>query len=188
MTKLNTFLLIILIALFGYFIFKPKKNISVQEQSDLITQQIEKVNKMISLEGSFAEVYTMDQSQRLFFDLIEVPKQAIIIARAKTYITYDMSQLTYRMDPKNKILYITHIPDPEIIVEPNLQFYDLKANILPFTKDELNAMNERAKKLIKQEAEKSELVNQAKENLRLNLENIFIVARSQGWKVQFDNN
>lgn len=187
MSKLTTPLLLIAIIMLGVLLMRTTKSSkSVQEQSDIITKQIEEVNKMISLEGNFAEVYTLDQTQKLFFDLIPIPKQAIVIANAKTYVSYDLSKLEYNLDSKTKTVHITHIPEPEIIVDPELEFYDLKANILPFTKDELNQLNQRAKELIRQEAEKSDLIRLAEENLKLNLQKIMLVADQQGWTVEID--
>jgi len=178
------FALIGLLILFQFFFNQTKKS-TLDEQSEIILEQINEVNKLISLEGNFAEVYTLDQTQKLFFDLIPIPKKAIIIAKAKTFVAYDLEHINYELDKQSKTVIISNIPEPEIIIEPKLELYDLKANILPFTKEELNLLNERAIQLLREEAHKEGFVDLAKENLYLNLEQINLVAKTQGWSVTF---
>lgn len=158
-------------------------NQPIQEQSDIITEKIEQVNKLISLESSVAQVYTIDQTQKLFFDLIPIPKQAIVIARAKIYVAYDLNKMDYQLDNENKTVILSNIPEPQIIVEPDLQFYDLKADILPFTKQELTALNKRATELIKKEGQNKELLELAEKSLDINLKEITMIAKEQGWDV-----
>lgn len=172
---------IIGISLFAFM--NKGDSITRKEQSDIIVEQINKVNKLISLEGNFAEVYTLDQTQKLFFDIIPIPKKAIVIAKAKTYVAYDLSKMEYELNEDKKTLTLSNIPEPEIIVDPKLEFYDLKANILPFTKQELSKLNERAIELLRVEANQQGFVELAEENLQLNLEKIMLVAENQGWEV-----
>ncbi len=187
MNKLNTPLLIVIIFLLGILLLRTNsKGKKQQEDSQIIAQQIEQVNKLISLEGNFAEVYTIDKTQKLFFDLIPIPKQAIVVAKAKTYVSYDLSHLDYELNEATKTVVLKNIPEPEVIIEPDLTFYDLKANILPFTKEELNQLNERAIELLREEAQKEDFLKLAENNLRLNLEQIIFVARQQGWIVKIE--
>lgn len=162
---------------------KTNSDKTIQEQSDIITEKIEQVNKLISVESSVAQVYTIDQTQKLFFDLIPIPKQAIVIARAKIYVAYDLNLMRYKLDQENKKVILSNIPEPQIIVEPNLQFYDLKADILPFTKQELTALNRRATELIKKEGQNKELLSLAQKNLELNLKEITMIAKEQNWEI-----
>ncbi len=177
--------LLVLITI-AFLLFKQTSKTNIKEQSDVIVEQINEVNKLITLEGNFAEVYSLDQTQKLFFDLIPIPKKAIVIAKAKTYVAYDLSVMEYQLDQKAKTVMLTNIPEPEIIVDPKLEFYDLKANILPFTKSELSLLNERATDLLREEAKKQGFLDLAEDNLRLNLEKIILVAEQQGWTVIID--
>lgn len=173
----------------GFFVAKNQfksKQPTRTEQAEIIVEKIEEVSKLISLEGSFAEVYKLDQTQRLFFDLIPIPKKAIVIAKAKVFATYDLNQLEYDLNEKEKVVTIKNVPEPQLIVEPNLEFYDLQANIIPFSEKELSLLNQRATQLLKEEAQKEEFLTMAKKNLELNLQNIILVAKSQGWTVQFE--
>lgn len=170
--------------LIGSQFLKTGDNISRKEEADIIVNKIEEVNKLISLEGNFAEVYTLDQTQKLFFDLIPIPKKAIIVADAKVYVAYDLTKMNYSLDQETKTVHLKNIPPPQIIVEPELEFYDLKANILPFTKEELTILNERATTLLREEAEKKEFLDLAEKNLALNLQQIIVTANQYGWDVE----
>lgn len=168
----------------GRYFWGDKDELDSKEQAEIIVEKIEEVNKLITLEGNFAEVYTFEQSQNLFFDLIPIPKKAIIIAKAKSFVAYDLSKMGYRLDKKTKTLYLENIPEPEIIVEPTLKFYDLEANIIPFNKKELSKLNQRAIELLREEAEKESFIELAEKNLQLNIEKIILTATNLGWDVK----
>ena len=178
-------ILTLIIGLFvGRYFLGDKGNITREEEAEIIVEKIEEVNKLISLEGNFAEVYTLEQTQKLFFDLIPIPKKAIVIAKAKTYVAYDLSKMDYRLNEQAKTVYLENIPEPEVIVDPELQFYDLQADIIPFNKKELSLLNQRATELLREEAEKEEFLQLAEQNLQLNLEKIIFTANQLGWEVK----
>lgn len=190
MTKtLRYFFVLILGILLGYYVFRAtflQKNKSA-ESSALIVEKIEKVNKLITLESNLAEVYTIDESKRLFYDLIPIEKKALVTAKGRVFVSYNLEEMETNVDKENKIIYLTNIPAPQIIVEPKVRFYDLKANLIPFTENELSRINERATELLKKEAQKEELMILAKENLKANLSGILFFAESKGWTVKLED-
>ncbi|MBX2845997.1 MAG: DUF4230 domain-containing protein [Saprospiraceae bacterium] len=169
--------------LLGKMVFGSKSNKVVKEEANTILKQIEEVNKLISVEGSFAEVYTLKETQKLFFDLIPVTKKAIIIANAKAYVAHDLQKMSYELDEAKKQVILKNIPEPEIIIEPDLKFYDLQDALLPFTEEELTKMNTRAVDILREKARTEGLIELAEQNLELNLSKILFVAEELGWEV-----
>lgn len=180
MKNLFSIVIAVLIGGFAMHLYHKKGDGSQKEQVDIITEKIQEVNKLITLETNFSEVYTLDQNQKLF-EIIPIKKSAIVIARAKVYIAYNLEKMEYNINPNTKTVTLSSIPDPEIIVDPALEFYDFKANLIPFTKEELNRLNERATILLREEAQKEHILALAKQNLQNNLEKIYVVANHYKW-------
>ena len=95
----------------------------LQENSMLIQQQIENVSKLIVTEGHFAEVYNYKDSKMLFGPLISAQKKALVVVNADITVAYDLSQITFEIDQEQKVLHIKSIPEPEIKVNPDFEYY-----------------------------------------------------------------
>jgi len=168
----------------GKFLLKTGSSKKTDEQASIILEKITEVNKLISVEGSFGEVYTLKETQKLFFDMIPVSKKAIVVANAKAYITHDLSLMDFDIDKENKKIILKNIPEADIIIEPDLKFYDLQAYVIPFSESELTQLNKRAVELLREKAKSEGLIQLANKNLELNLESIMVVAKEQGWEVE----
>jgi len=180
-----TFILALLLGLVaGKFLLPNGSNKKTEEQANVILEKITEVNKLISVEGSFGEVYTLKETQKLFFDMIPVSKKAIVVANAKAYIAHDLSEMEFELDKENKRVLLKNIPEPDIIIEPDLKFYDLQAYLIPFSESELTQLNKRAIELLREKAKTEGLIQLANKNLELNLEKIMVVAEEQGWEVE----
>ena len=173
------------LVVFIKFFIKGEKQ--VYEEANTIINQIEEVNKLITVEGNLAEIYTFKETQKLFFDLIPVSKKAIVIAKAKVYISYDMNKMKYEVDEDSKTLTITNLPEQQVIIDPELSFYDLKRDVLTgigFSEGELNKLNKRAIELLKNKIAQSSFSKVARQSLQNNLERITLLTNSSGWKVE----
>jgi len=180
-----TFIVALLLGLVaGKFLLPNGSNKKTEEQANVILEKITEVNKLISVEGSFGEVYTLKETQKLFFDMIPVSKKAIVVANAKAYIAHDLSEMEFELDKENKRVLLKNIPEPDIIIEPDLKFYDLQAYLIPFSESELTQLNKRAIELLREKAKTEGLIQLANKNLELNLEKIMVVAEEQGWEVE----
>ena len=74
---------------------------------------------------------------------IQQTKKAIVVVNAEVSIAYDLSKLDYEIDENNKILRIKTIPEEEISINPDLEYYDIQSNFLnPFEAEDYNAIKE----------------------------------------------
>lgn len=103
---------------------KEKKSI-LKENSMLIQEQINNVSKLIVTEGHFSEVYNYKDSQQLFGSLITADKKALVVVNAEVTVGYDLSLVKFEIDEETKTLRIMNIPEPEIKINPDFEYYDV---------------------------------------------------------------
>ena len=116
--------------LFKYCDFKKEKEDEFDYNTNLIQQQILNVGKLVVTEGHFSEVITYKNSNKYFLDMISFEKKAIVIVNAKVTVAYDLHQMKYDIDEKNKTITILSIPKEEISIYPDIQYYDVEQSKL----------------------------------------------------------
>lgn len=180
-------LILILLALLGlgYWYFQKKQHdILVEENASILLEKIEEVNKLILVEGSFAEIYNYSQAENIFFDLLPVQKKVLVIVKAKVSVGYDLSMLGYIIDKDLQQVIITSIPREEIIIEPEIQYYDVQqSQFYPLDGKDLTTINKRALELIKNQVKASSLPKTAEARLKEVLEQIVFTGNTLGWSV-----
>ncbi len=162
-----------------------QKNEEIKIQSNTILQNIKQMNKMVVTEAYYDEVYSYNDSDKYLFDLLQFDKNVILLVKAKAQISYDLSQMKVELDSVHKIIRITDLPEEQVEIFPSIQYYDLQQSTLnQFTKDELNEVNRKAIEQIKEHINLSELRLKAKKQLLENLQNLYILSKIYGWKVE----
>ncbi len=166
---------------------KKEKSI-LQENSMLIEQQISNVSKLIVTEGHFAEVYNYKDSQELFGPLITADKKALVVVNAEVGIAYDLSKIDFEIDEANKTLYIKSIPEPEIKINPDFEYYDVTADYLnPFGASDYNKIKKNVNASLLKKIEASSLKRNAENRLLSELQKFYVLTNSLNWKFMFGN-
>ncbi|WP_417557284.1 DUF4230 domain-containing protein [Mesoflavibacter zeaxanthinifaciens] len=164
-----------------------KEEILIQEHSALIEKQIKNVSKLVVTEGNFSEVFSYKNSKAIFGDLIEVEKKALVVVNAEVTVAYDLSKIEFNLDEENKILTITKIPEQEIKIFPELEYYDVQADFLnPFKAEDYNAINKKVKQQITKKINASNLKSNAENRLVSELSKFYILTNSLGWTLQYN--
>ena len=164
-----------------------KEEILIQEHSALIEKQIKNVSKLVVTEGNFSEVFSYKNSKAVFGDLIEVEKKALVVVNAEVTVAYDLSKIEFNLDEENKILTITKIPEQEIKIFPELEYYDVQADFLnPFKAEDYNAINKKVKQQITKKINASNLKSNAENRLVSELSKFYILTNSLGWTLQYN--
>ena len=164
-----------------------KEEILIQEHSALIEKQIKNVSKLVVTEGNFSEVFSYKNSKAVFGDLIEVEKKALVVVNAEVTVAYDLSKIEFNLDEENKILTITKIPEQEIKIFPELEYYDVQADFLnPFKAEDYNAINKKVKQQITKKINASNLKSNAENRLISELSKFYILTNSLGWTLQYN--
>ena len=186
--KLIYLLLFIVIAVVAYKIFNSKSESStVEYNSSLIEKQIKNVGKLVVTEGHFSEVLTYKDQKKYLMDLVSFEKKALIIVNADVTVAYDLREIKYDLDEKNKTVSVLNIPKEEIKISPNIEYYDVEQSTLnPFTGDDYNKVNKIVRANLSKKNEKSKLKINAKNRLISELYNILILTNTMGWKLEYN--
>jgi hypothetical protein len=189
MRKAFLLVLVILSVVFGlrYFESKQEQRDQLEESTNLIQKQIKNVGKLVVTEGSFSQVYSFKDSKRFYLDVFSARKKALIIVNAEVSIAYDLSKLKTEVNPEDKTVTITYIPDEEISINPNIQYYDVTQDYLnQFEAADYNKIQKRIEKSLMEKIEKSSLKSNAKNRLVSELQKIYILTNSMGWTLIYE--
>ena len=165
----------------NWFVGKTEKKVT--ENATVLIEKIQKATKLITVEGTFSEIY--DYQDYYGYDLSLFRKKALIRVKAKVSVGYDLEKIKITSNNEKKLIVISEIPPPELLsIEHDLDYYDIQEGMFnPFTKEDYNKLNANAKNFIRQKAQESELFDQAtlqKNNL---FEMIQLMVESAGWRL-----
>lgn len=166
-----------------------KENREILEANTaLIQKELKNVGKLIVTEGSYAQVFTYNDSKDLMYGLFDARKRALIVVNAKATIAYDLSKVKTDIDETTKTVTITNIPEPELSINPNIQYYDVTQDYLnQFTASDYNKIKSRVEKSLKKKIEASELRTNAENRLISELQKIYILTNSMGWTLKYNS-
>ena len=158
----------------------------LRENSMLIEKQIKNVSKLIVTEGHFAEVYSYADSKELFGSLITADKKALVVVNAKVAISYDLSQLDFEIDEAEKTIVIKNIPEPEININPDIEYYDVSADFLnPFEANDYNSIKHKVNTSLQKKIQLSSLKENAQNRLLSELSKVLVLTNSMGWVLSY---
>lgn len=159
----------------------------LQENSTLIEQQIKNVSKLIVIEGHFAEVYNYADSKELFGPLITADKKALVVVNAEVSIAYDLSKVDFQIDEESKTLFVKNIPEPEVKINPDFEYYDVSADYLnQFEAKDYNVIKRNVNASLLKKIEASTLKTNAKNRLMAELSKFLLLTNSMGWKLVYN--
>lgn len=181
-------LLGLLLIYIPYILFKKKRNKSlVNKQSTILLDRIQKVCKLISVEGDFSEIFTYEDTTGGLMNMLSSKKKALMVINAKAHVGYDFKKVKLEADNRQKQIILTHFPQPEIIsVEPEIKFYDMKNGWFnTFSSEDLTKMNLEAKNHIREKVPESGLMETARNEA---LQTILImekIVETIGWSFDY---
>ncbi|QTE24144.1 DUF4230 domain-containing protein [Polaribacter cellanae] len=187
------FLKYIAIFLFGFLIakfwYEPKVENHKQEEIKVVVHAIKNMSKLVVSSGTFSEVYNYSDSKKYFYNYLSFDKKAIVTVNAKVEVGYDLSKLEIQIDSVKKKIYINKIPKEEIVISPNVKYFDLQqSSFNTFSKRELNKINEKSIEKIKETIEVTNLKKDAKTRLFEELSKIYQLSNIYNWKVVDNTN
>ncbi|WP_222981542.1 DUF4230 domain-containing protein [Flagellimonas meishanensis] len=180
-----------LIALASVLIYKScsseqNERAILRENSMLIQQELKNVSKLIVTEGHFSEVYNYKDSKKLFGDLVTADKKALVVVNAEVTVGYDLSLVEYEIDEAQKKVHITKIPEPEIKINPDFEYYDVTADYLnPFSAKDYNAIKRNVVASLMRKVEASSLKSNAENRLVSELARIYVLINTLGWELTY---
>ncbi len=183
----------ILLTLVAVFTLRTCKTTSdqksvLEEQSALIQQSLKNVGKLIVTEGHFSQVYNYKNTKAVFGNLIDSEKKALVVVNANVSISYDLSLIEYIIDSENKTITITKIPEEDLKISPDFEYYDIQSDFLnPFEAKDYNQLKAEAKKALSQKIKSSDLQKNAKNRLISELSKFYILTNSLNWTLNYND-
>lgn len=185
--KLFFGLLFFVLAFFTYKYFAGENENTTEYNSNLIQEQIKSVGKLVVTEGHFSQVLTFKDKDSYMGGLISFDKKAIVVANSDVSVMYDLRQMKYEIDEKNKTIRIISIPKEEIKISPDIQYYDIEqSKFNEFTGADFNNITKKVKTDLAKKIEKSSLKANAQNRLISELSKILLVTHSVGWRVEYN--
>jgi len=178
---------LVAVLLFRFCEFKKSDTSTLENNTALIQQQIVNVGKLVVTEGHFSQVMTYKDQDKYLMDMISFDKKALIVVNADVTVAYDLRQVKYDVDEKNKKITILNIPKEEINISPDIQFYDVtQSKLNPFSAEDYNKINKSVRASLAKKIEKSSLKSNAQNRLISELSKILILTNTMGWQLQYD--
>ncbi|XMO87405.1 DUF4230 domain-containing protein [Algibacter sp. AS12] len=176
---------LVILFTFKYCGDRQEDKIMLQESSVLIQEQIKNVGKLIVTEGHFSEVFNYKNSKDIFGDLFSVEKKALIVVNADVTVAYDLSKIEFELNEADKTLTILSIPEEEVKIHPDLEYYDVQADYLnPFEAKDYNDIKNTVNVMLTNKIEASDLKANAKNRLISELSKFYILTNSLGWTLK----
>jgi hypothetical protein len=183
-------ILLTALAMYGLISFIQiwKKPTSVEEISSVVVlDRVEKVFKLIAVEGNFSEIYSY--KHHYFADIWPFRKQALIRVTAKVMVGYDLENLRIDVDEDRRTVTIIGNLNPEILsIEDDMNYYNFENGLFNvITNQDITDMSARAKDFIEEKALESDLFDQAEEQRKELLDLLTISLEASGWTLSFQS-
>lgn len=160
----------------------------LQANTELIQKQLQNVGKLVVTEGSYAQVFSYEDSKKFYLDLFSSDKKALVVVNATASIAYDLSKVKTKLDEETKTITITSIPEPELSINPNIEYYDITQDYLnQFDASDYNKIKKRVEVSLREKIEASSLKTNARNRLISELQKIYILTSSMGWTLKFED-
>lgn len=192
-TTLSIITLIVVFALGAWLaslLYRQQAEQESRSQSVVLLEQVNKVCKLVTVEGVFSELYDETNIKKFTFYLPlpstwSFSKQAILHVRGKVLVGYDMENVKIRADSTERLLVISNLPEPQILaVDHQVEYKNLDASFFnSFTPEDYTRLNKNAKDVLSRKAEESGLLQEAQAQGNQMLEVIRYMAASVGWTV-----
>ncbi|MDG4950218.1 DUF4230 domain-containing protein [Weeksellaceae bacterium KMM 9724] len=168
-----------------YFIVNWTKKDTKVEATHTIAYGIERLNKMVVAEQNYANFYSHKSKTSYMGDLFSFDKNLLLKVDIRAQASYDLKQMKVELDSINETIYIRSIPELKLETFSDVEFFEMNQSRLnQFTKDEINGIKKRAVEEVKKTIDQTDLKQQAHEQLISNLEDIYLLAKIYGWKIE----
>lgn len=178
-------LLALLLALGGYLAYRSlTTRAATVEESSILLEKMEKVLKLVTVEGHFTEIFSRNEYQGdwgVFWD-----KKVMLRVQAKVSVGYDLKKVSLIPDPDTRTMTLSAWPEPEILsIEHRLDYYDISTGLFQsMTPADYNRINQAALDSIRVKAAKSKLIDEARTQRDEALDLLRFMAQNAGWKLE----
>lgn len=178
-----------LVCLAGFIVYlrfaHPQPQVRVD--STVLLERVDKVFKLVTVEGNFSELYTYEN--HIFADVWPFRKKAIVQVKAKVAIGYDFENVQFDVDEEKRTLTIKGDLLPEILsIDHDIKDYDFENGLFNMISDrDITAMGDEVKTFIKEKAAESDLYDRAEDQKGELLDMLKWMLEASGWTLITDD-
>ena len=175
---------ILLMSLAWYSGHKYNEVNKKQETSvNVVLEKIEKVFKLVTVEGHLSEIYDYKEYNKWEFSMFR--KKALLRVNATVLAGFDFEKVKITVEDQSKTIYIEDFPEAEILsMEHDIDYYDItQGSFNKFSAEDYNRMNKEAKNHIRKKALDSKLLVSAEAQKEEILEILKTIIQATGWRV-----
>jgi hypothetical protein len=164
------------------------------EESTILLEKIDKVCKLVTVEGHFVEYYEYGDPPAgpwfigPFFNwqTLLPRKSARLRVRAKVMVGYDLEQIEVNAYQAEKRITVGNLPEPTILsVDHEIDYFDRDESIFrPLTEKDYLDMYAGAEEKIREAAKKSELLEAARQQGNELFDLIDFMVTNAGWNFE----
>lgn len=188
------FILGILLSVAVFFVWKSlfgKKEDSMVNDYYIITNQIEKMNKMVVVEQNTSNVQrttiTSDFLGNRFLPSME--KKIITFTNLNAQVSYNLSQMEIEVDSLAKKMIIKKLPQADIRMIPSVEIQSMDDSFYNrFTDKDIKKITQKAKEEAMSRIDKEKLIKEGRKHLLENLNEIFVLAKSLRYQIVDETN
>jgi len=171
--------------------WRNQKEVSIsRSQSTVLLEQVKKVCKLVTVEGTFTELYN-DTNIRKMTIYLPLPttwnfsKTALLEVKGKVLVGYDLESLKVTADSVNRIITVSNLPQPEILsIDHEVKFTNMDESFFNgFTKEDYTRLGQNAKAALREKAVQEKLLEEAAGQGNQMLDAMRFMVESAGWKL-----
>jgi type II secretory pathway pseudopilin PulG len=184
--RIIVLLIVLALGIYGVKSWMDSDNRQTQQESQVLLEQVKAVTKLVTTEGYFSEIFSEVDTKSYFG--FPSTKKVLIKVKAKVSAGFNLGNMKIEADHTTKTLRLSNIPPPEIIsIEPEISYYDIANGVFnTFTNDDYTRLNKRAVEIVREQALKSDFMNNVNEQGQRNFDALRILAESMGWKFEIE--
>ena len=179
-----TLLFVLALGIYGVKWWIGNDERQTQQESQVLLEQVKAVTKLVTTEGYFSEIFSEVDTKSYFG--FPSTKKVLIKVKAKVSAGFNLGNMKIEADHTTKTLRLSNIPAPEIIsIEPEISYYDIANGVFnTFTNEDYTRLNKRAVEIVREQALKSDFMNNVNEQGKRNFDALRILAESMGWQFE----
>jgi len=168
------------------------------EESTILIEKINKVCKLVTVEGHFVEFYDYVDFETVpfyfgyFKDMYEwaTRTEAKMRVTAKVLVGYDLANIKVDAFPEEQVIRISQLPEPEVLsVDHTIDQFDKEESIFRRLSDEEYVeIGKGAEEMIRKAAGESDLIQAAKDQGGDLFDLIRFMVENAGWKLEIKQN
>jgi hypothetical protein len=174
--------------------YQNEREETTQANSTVLLEKVEKVLKLVTVEGNFSELYD-ETNIRKFTVYMPLPsswtfsKKAILKVEGKVLVGYNMENIVISADSANRRIILSNLPEPEVLaIDHQVKYENIEESWFnSFSEEDYTNLNRNAKEVLRQKALESRLLDEARNQGNQLIEVIRFMVESSGWELIYQD-